>query len=51
MCSKKAARYLRNIAPKLYRYGGASAITAYGLKVFPPAQCDPGGSLNHLRHY
>ncbi len=43
-------RYLRNIATKLYRYGN-SAVTGYGLKVFPPAQCNPGGTLHHLRHY
>lgn len=43
-------RYLRNIAPKLYRYG-SSAVTAYGLKVFPPAQCNRGGPLHHLRSY
>jgi len=43
-------KYLQNIAPKLYRYG-ASAVTAYGLKVFPSAQADPGGTLHHVRRY
>ena len=43
-------RYLRNIAPKLYRYG-RSPVTAYGLKVFPSAQADPGGTLHYLRGY
>ncbi len=43
-------RYLRNIAPKLYRYA-SSPVTSYGLKVFPPAQADPGGSLHRLRNY
>jgi len=44
-------RYLRNIAPKLYRYPGGSPITAYGLKVFPPAEAAHGGSLHHLSRY
>lgn len=43
-------RYLKNIAPKLYRYG-SSLVTAYGLKVFPPNQADPGGTLHRLRGY
>jgi len=43
-------RYLQNMAAKLYRYGD-SAVTAYGLKVFPPGQADPGGTLHHLRRY
>jgi hypothetical protein len=41
-------RYLRNLAPKLYRYG-QSPITSYGLKVFPASQGVAGGSLHRLQ--
>ncbi|MDT5335351.1 MAG: hypothetical protein QOD90_856 [Mycobacterium sp.] len=42
------ARYLRELAPKLYRRGAAK-VTSYGLKVFPTQECQPGGSLFWLR--
>jgi hypothetical protein len=41
-------RYLRALAPKLYRRGTAP-ITSYGLKVFPTAEANIGGSLNWFR--
>lgn len=41
-------RYLRNLSPKLYRRG-TGAITSYGLKVFPTAEANAGGSLHRLR--
>jgi hypothetical protein len=40
-------RYLRELAPKLYRRG-AAPMTSYGLKVFPTSECQPGGSLAFL---
>ena len=43
-------RYLRNLAPKLYRYG-TSALTTYGLRVFPPALAKVGGPLHHFNDY
>jgi hypothetical protein len=43
-------RYLRNLSAKLYRYG-TRPITSYGLKVFPPAQAEAGGSLHRLRDF
>lgn len=41
------ARYIRELAPKLYRRGAAQ-VTSYGLKVFPTSECAPGGSLAFL---
>ena len=41
-------RYLRELRPKLYRRGRA-LVTSYGLKVFPAAECNSGGSLHWLR--
>jgi hypothetical protein len=41
-------RYLDELAPKLYRRGSAN-VTSYGLKVFPTAEGQPGGSLDFLR--
>jgi len=43
-------RYLLNLSGKLYRYY-TSPLTSYGLKVFPAAHGNPGGSLHHLRLY
>lgn len=43
-------RYLRNLAPKLYRYKD-KPNTAYGLKVYPPAAGEAGGRLHHLNAY
>lgn len=43
-------RYLRELGTKLYRYS-SSPITSYGLKVFPPAQANAGGSLHRLREF
>lgn len=43
-------RYLTNLSPKLYRYF-SSPVTSYGLKVFPTAEADPGGSLHRLRAF
>ena len=40
-------RYLRELAPKLYRRGAAN-VTSYGLKVFPTSECQAGGSLAFL---
>jgi Protein of unknown function (DUF3800) len=40
-------RYIRELAPKLYRRGTAK-VTSYGLKVFPASECQPGGSLAFL---
>lgn len=40
-------RYLRELAPKLYRRGAAK-VTSYGLKVFPTSECQAGGSLAFL---
>lgn len=40
-------RYLRELAPKLYRRGAAN-VTSYGLKVFPTSECQAGGSLASL---
>lgn len=41
-------RYLRALAPTLYRRGAAN-VTSYGLKVFPTSECQVGGSLEFLR--
>ena len=41
-------RYLRALAPKLYRYG-QSPVTSYGLKVFPVSQGNAGGPLHRLQ--
>lgn len=41
-------RYLRELAPALYRRGMAN-ITSYGLKVFPSEEARKGGSLDFLR--
>ena len=41
-------RYLQELRPKLYRRGRAT-VTSYGLKVFPTAECNAGGSLSWLR--
>jgi len=43
----KEDRYIRELAPKLYRRGAAK-VTSYGLKVFPTSECQPGGSLAFL---
>jgi hypothetical protein len=43
-------RYLRALAPKLYRRGAAN-VTSYGLKVFPVSECQRGGSLQYLRAF
>lgn len=43
-------RYLQELRPKLYRRGAAN-VTSYGLKVFPTAEANPGGSLDWLRSY
>jgi hypothetical protein len=43
-------RYLRALAPKLYRRGMAN-VTSYGLKVFPTSECQRGGSLEFLRQF
>jgi hypothetical protein len=43
-------RYLKNLAPKLYRYR-SSPLTTYGLRVFPPALGRAGGPLHHLNDY
>lgn len=43
-------RYLRELAPKLYRRGSANVIS-YGLKVFPTSECQKGGSLAFLRAF
>lgn len=43
-------RYLRALAPKLYRRGSAN-ITSYGLKVLPTSECQKGGSLEFLRAF
>lgn len=43
-------RYLRALAPKLYRRGTAN-VTSYGLKVFPVSECKAGGSLDFLRGF
>jgi hypothetical protein len=43
-------RYLRALAPKLYRRGAAN-ITSYGLKVFPTSECNKGGTLEFLRAF
>lgn len=43
-------RYLAELTPVLYRRGTAN-VTSYGLKVFPSAQANPGGSLDFLRQY
>lgn len=43
-------RYLRNVAPKLYRYR-KSPLTTYGLRVFPPDAGKAGGDLHHLNDY
>jgi hypothetical protein len=42
-------RYLDNLGPKLYRYRPSSAITNYGLRVYPTHQGQRGGSLFWLR--
>jgi hypothetical protein len=42
-------RYIRELAPKLYRRGAAN-VTSYGLKVFPTSECKVGGSLDFLRN-
>jgi hypothetical protein len=41
-------RYLEVLAPKLYRRG-TSAVTSYGLKVFPTSHCADGTDLAWLR--
>lgn len=41
-------RYLRELAPQLYRRGAAN-VTSYGLKVFPSSECQVGGTLVGLR--
>jgi hypothetical protein len=41
------ARYIRELAPKIYRRG-AAPVTSYGLKVFPTSECAPRGSLAFL---
>ena len=43
-------RYLRSIAPKLYRYK-TQPLTMYGLKVFPPKIAQGAGALAHLDGY
>jgi hypothetical protein len=43
-------RYLSELSPLLYRYG-SSPVTKYGLKTFPSAEGDPGGSLVRLRNF
>jgi len=43
-------RYLNELSQKLYRRGSGN-ITSYGLKVFPSAECQPGGSLSWLGTY
>jgi hypothetical protein len=43
-------RYLRNLAPKSYRYRN-SPLSTYGLRVFPPAVAQQGGMLHHLNNY
>lgn len=40
-------RYLHGVVPKIYRRK-MGKLTSYGLKVFPPAECDTGGSLAWL---
>jgi Protein of unknown function (DUF3800) len=42
-----ARRYIREVVPKLYRYGNAR-LTSYGLKVFPTSSCDNGSQLRWL---
>ncbi|MGE5283230.1 MAG: DUF3800 domain-containing protein [Chloroflexota bacterium] len=42
-------RYLKELAPKLYRPRGKGNITSYGLKVFPSRVCREGGPLGFLR--
>jgi hypothetical protein len=41
--------WLRAMSPKLFR--GRGPITSYGLKVFPPKEAEPGGSLYWLRSF
>lgn len=43
-------RYLDDLSPKVYRRG-AAPTTSYGLKVFPAAECGPGGPLHWLRTF
>lgn len=43
-------RYLTELRPIVYRRPG-SAVTSYGLKVFPPSEADPGGSVSYLRQF
>lgn len=43
-------RYLQELQPALYRHG-ASAITSYGLKVFPTSVTGVGQPLEFLRQY
>jgi hypothetical protein len=40
-------RYLRELAPTLYRRGAAN-VTSYGLKVFPTSECQPAAPLHFL---
>jgi len=40
-------RYVREVVPKLYRYGNAR-LTSYGLKVFPTSSCNDGSQLQWL---
>lgn len=43
-------RYLRELAPKLYRRDGG-IVTSYGLKVFPGEMAEPGAPLAFLREF
>jgi hypothetical protein len=43
-------RYLSELGPVVYRYPN-SAVTSYGLKVYPNSEGKPGGSLVWLRQY
>jgi hypothetical protein len=43
-------RYLTELRPIIYR-DPRGLVTSYGLKVFPDAEGEQGGSLFHLRQF